>query len=399
MFGNFDFGDMQQNDYTPMNNGSVFDIFNERNNLLKESADLQRKINTSVGGGIDHATNNVMNNNTTLKILEEVTRRSTEKKFGYFLTEAYFESLLLDEDFKLQNENKIKSFFITSLLESYGSISNLMEQCKNKSNLLKNKVKESKECGKKMSEKCSKTLNEICGKKKVSEKCGSSLDEKCKNVCEKCGAKLDEKCGSKKVCEKCGSSLDEKCKNVSEQCGSSLDEKCKKVSEKCGNKDLSEFSVNDFLKDNEEEFVDYDKASINEISNAVKDKVIQVVKDEKERQEENQNFLQSIKDARSEETVSESTLFLNGQEDFSLYKSIMMGQYKSTIKNLKESSGVTSLYGTLSESGDIKVNMDYIMCDTLLEYTKLELLNTLKIENYNGQKLRSMANDYAYNRN
>lgn len=337
MFGNFDFSDMQQNDYTPMNNGLVFDIFNERNNLLKESADLQRKINTSVGGGIDHATNNVMNNNTTLKILEEVTRRSTEKKFGYFLTEAYFESLLLDEDFKLQNENKIKSFFITSLLESYGSISNLMEQCKDKSNLLKNKVKESKECGKKMSEKCSKTLNEICGKKKVSEK--------------------------------------------------------------CDNKDLSEFSVNDFLKDNEEEFVDYDKASINEISNAVKDKVIQVVKDEKERQEENQNFLQSIKDARSEENVSESTLFLNGQEDFSLYKSIMMGQYKSTIKNLKESSGVTSLYGTLSESGDIKVNMDYIMCDTLLEYTKLELLNTLKIENYNGQKLRSLANDYAYNRN
>ena len=336
MFENFDFSDMQQNDYTQMNNGSVFDIFNERNNLLKESVELQRKINTSVGGGIKNATNNVMNNNMSLSILEEVTKRSSEKKFGYFLTEAYFESLMLDEDFKLQNENKIKSFFITSLLESYGSISNLMEQCKNKSNLLKDKVKESKECGKKMSEKCSKTLNEICSKKKTSDKCDK--------------------------------------------------------------KDLSEFSVNDFLKDNEEEFVDYDKASISEISNAVKDKVIQVVKDEKERNEENQNFLQAIKDSR-QENVSESALFLNGQEDFSLYKSIMMGQYKATIENLKESSGESSLYGTLNESGDINVNMDYIMCDTLLEYTRLELLNTLKIENYNGQKLRKLGNDYAYNRN
>ena len=238
--------------------------------------------------------------------------------------------MILDEDFKLQNENKIKSYFLTSLIESYGSISNLMEACKDNSKLLNKKVNEAKKCGKKMTEKCTAELAEETGK--------NSKDKK----------------------------------------------------------DLSEFAVNSFLDKNEDTFVDYDKADINEISNAVKDKVIATIKDEKNRQEENKEFLQSVKDAREENIVSESSLFLNGQEDFSLYKSIMMKHYKSTVHNLKESSTDDSLYGTLSESGEIKVNMDYVMCDTLLEYTQLELLNTMKIKKFNCNEVRKLAESYAY---
>ena len=311
--------DYQMKTYKPIGNGCINNVFKKEQDLLKENTELQYKLNNKISKNNNYG--GVSNLNENLNIMSEVNRRASEKKFGYFLTEAFYQAVPLDEDFKVENENTIKSYFITNLLENYGSITNLMEACKNNSSLLKSKVDEAKKCGKDLSEKCCKTIKE---KKK----------------------------------------------------------------------DLSEYSINDFLNDNEEEF-DYDKVDVNQISNAVKDKVIQVVIDEEERKEKNNEMIEEIKDAKN---VSESTTVYSkhANEQYSLFKSIMMKNYKGTIYNLKENTVESSKYGTLSESGEINVNMDYIFCDTLLEYTYLELLNTMKIEKFTPSKVRQLSASYAY---
>ena len=335
-----DFSDMQNKVYKPKNNASVFSIFDNEKKILKESSDLSLQ-NSRKELKTNFISKSVLDNHI-IQLCEEVNRRGREKKFGYFLTEAYFASLVIDEEEKLLHENEIKSYFITSLLEDYGSISNLMEACKGKSKLLDSKIEESKKCGKMLSDKCCKELTEGC----KSESCKS---EGCKS----------------EACCKDGSG-----------------------------KDLSEFSVDDFLKQNDEE-IDYDKVTINEIGEIVKEKVVQTVKDEQERQEKNKEFLEELKELK---TVNESVnVYSKEQEQYSLYKSIMMKNYKCTIYNLKESViPKDSVYGTLDENGNIDINMDYIMFDTLLEYTKLELMNTLKIENFNAENTRKLANKYAY---
>lgn len=249
--------------------------------------------------------------------VNEVGIRGTERAFAFSLTEAYFNALVMDESFKQQNENSIKSFFLQSLKEDCdNNIYDFMESVKTKSNLL------------------------------------YELVESCKAKGRKLASKANEK----------------------------------------SNNEDGDYDINKFFDDEEDnEELDYSNTSVEEISNNVKEKVLKVIKDEEEQSEKNKELAQDIQLAR--ESGFDAKLISEGPERHTLFKSLMIHHYKDTMFNLKE-SGVTSEYGTIDENGRIKVDMDYVMCDAILEYTKLELYNTTRLFDYNFDTVKELSESY-----
>lgn len=316
----------RKSDYKKWNGVSAFsNEIKKKDTILTESSILEEKINYKNTFTNGTATR-VMTKNSKLNLMEEVRVRGTERAFGFFLAETYYDSLVMDDDFKQTRENEIKSFFISKLKEEAdNNIYKFMESCK--------------------------------GKNKVVDK----IIEDCK----KKGKKLEEKCGKK------------------------LDE------DKDGN--LEKFDIEDYLDDEEEEDdIDYDKVDVNEIASVVKDKVINVIKQEEERNKASEEFVEDIKNAKAID--ESSTLFIKGNEEFTLFKSMMMNNYKSTINQIKEENISESVYGFIDEENNIKINMDYIMCDTIMEYTNLELYHTLGLKQFSSNEIRKLAEAIAYKR-
>lgn len=298
--------------------GAFSNEINNTNKLINESASLEDKINYK-NSFSNSTSERIINKNTKMKLMEEVRVRGTERAFAFTLTEAYFDSLVLDDDFKRLKENEIKSFFISKLKEEAdGDIYAYMESCKGKS----------------------KTVDKLV------------------DNCKKKGKKLEDKSKSK------------------------IDE------------DIKEFDINEYLNKEEENDIDYEKADVNEISNIVKEKVVQVIKDEEEKNKQTEEFIEDLKTAKS---VDESaSLFLKGNEEFTLFKSIMVKNYKNTLNEIKENNISESAYGGINEDNEIHVDMDYIMCDSILEYTNLELYHTLKLKTFSGNDVRKLAESFTY---
>lgn len=280
----------------------------ENNKLLQESINLQNSF-----GNIDYSHD--INATMRMNFVNEVGVRGTERAFAFALTEAYFNALVMDDDFKIKNEDSIKSFFIQSLKEDCNNnIYDFMEDVKNKSKLL------------------------------------YDLVEACKTKGRNLAAKANEKCEG------------------------------------------TDNDVNKFFDDEEDnEKMDYSNTSVEEISNNVKEKVLKVIKDEEEQSEKNKQLAQDIQMAR--ESGFDAKLISEGPERHTLFKSLMIHHYKDTMFNLKE-SGIDSEYGTIDENGKIKVDMEYVMCDAILEYTKLELYNTIKLFNYNYDTVKEISESY-----
>ena len=189
-------------------------------------------------------------------------------------------------------------------------------------------------------------------------------------------------------------------KELVEACKAKGKAKGKKFKEKCNEKDV----VNSDIKI-EEEFdkllqePDDDKLDVTldskEGAEVIKDKVISVLKDEEDANEKKKAILDDISAAVSlDESIS---LHHNdGMEHHSLFNSIMMYNYKNCMKQINEGAELGE-YVILDEStNSVKVNMDYILCDTILEYTELELYNTLGIDIKSAKELREMADHYAH---
>lgn len=280
----------------------------ENNQLLQESINLESSFDNV---DYSHDINKTLKRN----FVNEVGIRGTERAFAFSLTEAYFNALVMDDEFKTKNENSIKSFFLQSLKEDCNNnIYDFMEEVKTKSNLL------------------------------------YDLVEACKTKGRKLAAKANEKCEG------------------------------------------TDNDVNSFFDDEEDnEKIDYSNTSVEEISNNVKDKVLKVIKDEEEQSEKNKELAQDIQMAR--ESGFDAKLISEGPERHTLFKSLMIHHYKDTMFNLKE-SGVESEYGSIDENGKIKVDMNYVMCDAILEYTKLELYNTIKLFNYDYDTIKEISESY-----
>lgn len=321
-------GHMFQGDYVRYNGTSQYSKeLNQKSNLLSENAKLAEAVDKR-STFRDNASKAIMTNKTKLNLLENVRVRGAERAFAFYLCEAYFQSVVLDSDFKKINENQIRSYFIDNLKkEANGNIYNYMNECATKTERLSKLVEACKCKGKKLEAKASKKLDESDDDFDLDD-----FFDQVENDCDDC--------------------------------------------------------------DNDTMDIDYDKADVSEISNAVKDKVIQVVKDEEERNKESEQFIQDINNAKS---VSENTgVFNRTPEQFTLFKSMMMKNYKETVKAVKDGVLSESAYGSVNENNEIKVNMDYVLCDTILEYTNMELYNTLKMKSYSSNDLRKISESFAY---
>lgn len=126
-----------------------------------------------------------------------------------------------------------------------------------------------------------------------------------------------------------------------------------------------------------------DKLDINKLANAVKNKVISVVKDEKERQEAAKAEEEELSQMSEEEKkVNESLRIMQTGRPLevpTLFNAIMRSSYKDML-----------------ESVSSEVSMDMVMAETIAKYTLLELSNTILLENYNSTNTEAIILDLMY---
>lgn len=189
------------------------------------------------------------------------------------------------------------------------------------------------------------------------------------------------------------SNLVEACKKAGKKASKNVAEACKKEK----TQELDEIFDQEMEKIKAEacktqEEVDFEDK---EVSDIVKDKVVSVIKAEEENNAKKKELIDDITNANG--VYNENVKLIKNEhvENHTLFNSIMIKQYKDCIKAVNEGAEVGA-YATLSESGNVQVNMDYIMFDTILEYTKIELLNTIRITDLKAKQLKEMAYNYAY---
>lgn len=194
------------------------------------------------------------------------------------------------------------------------------------------------------------------------------------------------------------SNLVESCKDKAKKVSKKIQ---KKLSEDDDNIDDDNFDIEDIfdseLSDEEDDDDDIDLSDTDddEVANTVKEKVIGVIKQEEDITNKKKELIDDINNSNN--TLKESiSLHKRGIETHSLFHSIMIDNHKQCIKALQEGKDIGE-YGSISEAGEMKINMDYVFMDTILEYTRLELLNTIKVTNYSSKELRDLAYNYTYN--
>ena len=196
-------------------------------------------------------------------------------------------------------------------------------------------------------------------------------------------------------CSKNNNSLNK----VVKSCKNKAKKKVSKAEEKAKNaKTLDEIdTIFDEISKEENEFdpneIDLDPEKV---SDKVKDTVITVVKEEEENSEKKKRF---IDDLNSSKEMNESNYLYKNDfiEHHSLFNSIMIGEYKNCLKTIKEAGkDYNGKYGTINENNEIKINMDYVLADTILEYTRLELLSIMGLLNKTPKEIQEMADHYAY---
>lgn len=133
---------------------------------------------------------------------------------------------------------------------------------------------------------------------------------------------------------------------------------------------------------------DTDKAS-----EIIKEKVLQVIEEENEVSEKQKEISTELENAK---TLKENAnLYCSDKlKSYSLFKGMMVNNYKSAIHKAKELNESTN-YVSLTEN-EMSVDMDMILAETIINYTLLEMLNTLNYETFNRRDVDKMANNLAY---
>ena len=282
----------------------------------------------------DNKINRVIKTKKTEKICERVTITGAEYLFGKKLSNVFMNSLNLDESYVSANKKTIANYFMNKLNEmSDNDITGLMNSTKNNSYYLSNLVESCKSKAKKVSKKI---------QKKLSEDDDSMEDDDDFDI-----------------------------------------------------EDIFDSELADDDTDDSYEDIDLSDTDDDEVSNTVKEKVISVIKQEEDITNKKKELIDDINNSNN--TLKESiSLHKRGAETHSLFHSIMIDNHKQCIKALQEGKNIGE-YGTMNESGEMKINMDYVFMDTILEYTRLELLNTIKVTNYSPKDLRELAYNYTYN--
>ena len=125
-------------------NKSAFEARKEKDRMLQENADLKNKID-NVPYQLPHFDQDrnakIMKESFLNKTKDIIFKRERERLFAQVLSEAYINSLVLDDDFKAQHENNLRYDFISTLKEGTNNdVSALMEQCRYENDFNKNLV-------------------------------------------------------------------------------------------------------------------------------------------------------------------------------------------------------------------------------------------------------------------
>lgn len=165
-------------------------------------------------------------------------------------------------------------------------------------------------------------------------------------------------------------------------------------------KDIKKFAkVNSKAKENDDtvdssEINLASSPSIEEASSIVKEKVMKVLKDENEHAAREEDLAKEFNDMKAmNENVS---LFQKGGiPSYSLFKSMMINNYKRALCEARELNESTA-YVTFSSKNEATVNMDMILAESVINYTLLELCNTIGYKTFNSTEVRKMSEKLAF---
>lgn len=218
-------------------------------------------------------------------------------------------------------------------------------------------------------------------------------------------SKLNERCGNDPYAymndvAKINKPLNE----LVEACKKAGISKAKRVRTKCNEEENISMIEDEFKKALNDDDVDFDTMIDKEdASELIKNKVVDVIKKEEENNAKKQEIINDINQSnlnKDPEDMSESVqvILKDGLEHHSLFNSMMIYNYKQCINGLNEGVDMGDYVTLNEETHEASVNMNYVLFDTILEYTELELYNTLGIDNYTNSQLREMCDDYAHYR-
>lgn len=177
--------------------------------------------------------------------------------------------------------------------------------------------------------------------------------------------------------------------------------------------------------------------SLDQVSKLVKNKVLTVVKDERDRQSKERELMEDLK-ARAQETGEEAEkpetpLGTATLKESTLFNSIMHNAYSSYLETVQErggTAGTTSRFVDAVENDDDDeiegdfdhnatasklnneapstmdytspvnddVNLDLIMCEALTYYTLMELTNTVCLETFSAKEIMNMSHKFLNKR-
>lgn len=251
-----------------------------------------------------------------------------EVLFKDIMSNIYLESVYLDDDFKYENAANLKAVMIDYIDKNGGY------------QLLESAIKQSG---------------------------GNKVLKTMKAVIESCARKASLR----------------KTKELQEACvGKNKGAKALEVMNQKHSFDLNEEEAKEYNKSRE-------KLSEDEIVNLVRNKVLDVVKDESERQRDIEAFEQEIQE-RTEELSSEKekaalkesvTANMNAGTftDTTLFEAINISSMKEMMQEMKESG--------VEES----VDMDLVMAESISKYTLLEVVNTLCLESFSRDDVQRLC--------
>lgn len=175
---------------------------------------------------------------------------------------------------------------------------------------------------------------------------------------------------------------------ISEACKNKSVKEAKEIAEKDAELELEKIKCDDDCEDK-----DFSDISFNEISEVIKEKVSKVIKDEEEASQEQKDLIEEIASYKS---MNESVGITKRTpiDEYTIFKSMMIRNYKDVVQTLQESSS-DSIYGSV-DNDNIKVDMDLVLCESVLQYTLLEMLYTMKIKDFNVRELKQLSETILY---
>jgi hypothetical protein len=212
---------------------------------------------------------------------------------------------------------------------------------------------------------------------------------------------------------------------------------CESVARKVSQRKLKEAQenpdetslINFELNEEESQEFDYEKEKlgIDELADLVKNKVLTVIQDEKQRQAEEEELYRDLESelSESEESVEESLQKLIIKdlpiEESTLFNSLFRHSYKEALEALhnatdpevyddddaymydinfdeedakqNEFKGFKTAKDEISnhDTSTLDIDMDLILAEAITKYTLMELAYTIKLEDYNSETVRKIS--------